>query len=494
MYKELASQKLLQQQSPSTINGSSVAKESDAPMTSVISRVNLPLNLILYGPPGTGKTYYLKSELINLFKESDSTRSLDDYIEQLGERLSWFQTVVVVLILVGHGKVPEINEHDLIRAKHKYSNHNFPKQAIWGNLQKHTVADCQNVNYQKRIEPLFFSKDAESLWSIDMELAQKEVPELVAIAENIKNYQPKTTEVCRHEMVTFHQSYSYEEFVEGIKPEISSDDEDGGLRYTVKDGIFKQMVRKALNDPYHSYGLLIDEINRANISKVLGELITLIEDDKRLKWNEETSCWEGGLQVKLPYSHSQDPGAPLFGVPDNLHLIGTMNTADRSIALLDTALRRRFTFRELMPKPDLLEKLTVPTPEGLDDINLKELLEAINARIEFLYDRDHQIGHAYFMGVTTYDQLEKVLLNKIIPLLQEYFYNDWEKIQMVFADLDEQTDIDGRPKAKENAIIGYRIPKVSTLLGTSEGYTPRRLYEVPDQIEPESILKIYNGR
>lgn len=297
-------------------------------------------------------------------------------------------------------------------------------------------------------------------------------------------------ETARYEMATFHQSYSYEEFVEGIKPETGT---NGGIRFTVKDGIFKQMVKRALDDPYHSYALLIDEINRANISKVFGELITLIEDDKRLCWNEVTKCWNGGLQVKLPYSHAQDPSAPLFSVPDNLHIIGTMNTADRSIALLDTALRRRFEFKELMPLPDLLEKNQVPAPNGSDDIYLGKLLEAMNDRIEFLYDRNHQIGHAYFMGVTTYEHLEKVFLNKIIPLLQEYFYNDWEKIQMVFADLDDQTDFDGRPKAKDNAIIGYRLPKVSTLLGSSEGYTPRRLYDIPDQIDPESILKIYGG-
>ncbi len=299
--------------------------------------------------------------------------------------------------------------------------------------------------------------------------------------------------ITRYEMATFHQSYSYEEFVEGIKPETGADDADGGIRFTVKDGIFKQMVQRALDDPYHSYALLIDEINRANISKVFGELITLIEDDKRLHWNEATKTWDGGLQVKLPYSHAQDPSAPLFGVPDNLHIIGTMNTADRSIALLDTALRRRFEFKELMPLPDLLDKNQVPAPNGTDDIYLSKLLEAMNDRIEFLYDRNHQIGHAYFMGVTTYEQLEKVFLNKIIPLLQEYFYNDWEKIQMVFADLDDQTDFDGRPKAKDNAIIGYRLPKVSALLGSSEGYTPRRLYDIPDQIDPESILKIYGG-
>lgn len=296
----------------------------------------------------------------------------------------------------------------------------------------------------------------------------------------------------RYEFITFHQSYAYEEFVEGIKPVVNTEGE-AGLTYQVHDGIFKQMVACALNDPQHSYALFIDEINRANISKVFGELITLLEPDKRMRWNEETQAWEGGIRIRLPYTHTQSPGASLFGVPDNLHLVGTMNTADRSIALLDTALRRRFEFRELMPQPELLSKNSVPVPDGSTSIDLGKLLEALNCRIEFLYDRDHQIGHAYFMGIENYLQLEQIFLSRIIPLLQEYFYNDWDKVQMVLADLDESLDVDGRPKAKANAIISYRMPKVHTLLGHADAMAQRRLYEIPQQIEPESIIKIYDG-
>lgn len=193
------------------------------------------------------------------------------------------------------------------------------------------------------------------------------------------------------------------------------------------------------------------------------------------------------------FSTAQDPDGPLFAIPDNLHIIGTMNTADRSIALLDTALRRRFDFKEIMPEPELLRKSVIPVDDD-NSVDLEQLLEAINERILFLYDRDHQIGHSYFMGLETYPALENVFLNKIIPLLQEYFYDDWEKIQMIFADLDDRTDIDGRPKARENAIIGYRIPKAGSLLGSSSGtVSTRRIYEMPVQIEPESIIKIYRG-
>lgn len=225
------------------------------------------------------------------------------------------------------------------------------------------------------------------------------------------------------EFVTFHQNYTYEDFIEGIRPVLgqnkstgenqgtSADGNQNELTYELHDGIFKKVAQNAQGDSGNRYVLIIDEINRGNIAKIFGELITLLEPSKRL--GEEDAA-----RATLPYSGES------FGVPNNLYILGTMNTADRSIALLDTALRRRFQFIERMPNPDLVEK----DIEGIDG---QEMLTAINLRIKAKLDREHQVGYTYFIGVKNINALADAFQRSILPLLQEYFYDDWEKIQYV---------------------------------------------------------------
>jgi 5-methylcytosine-specific restriction protein B len=168
------------------------------------------------------------------------------------------------------------------------------------------------------------------------------------------------------------------------------------------------------------YVLIIDEINRGNISKILGEMITLLEPDKRIGTPGE---------LKLPLSYSP---AHRFAIPPNLHIIGTMNTADRSIALMDVALRRRFTFEELMPNSSIIRQILEKTVTDTKFIDLVvDVFEVLNHRIRFVYDRDHQLGHAYFLDVRNFVDLRQVFIDRIIPLLQEYFYGAWDKICLV---------------------------------------------------------------
>ena len=412
-------------------------------------------NIILYGPPGTGKTYVARRFTNDfLLPQLQSASSVEERRVRLLQGLKWFEALSLTMALADGKstfKVAELisqrtmKDYAALKKAEKVAN------AVWAQLQIHTSTDSETVNYAARHPPFLFEKDSDSHWSLTPAGQEYVNENLSEEFEELQN--PKTDDVdisSFYEFVTFHQSFAYEEFIEGLKPTVSAD-EEAGISYEVKAGVFRQICARAeaawrtSGENAPKYLLVIDEINRANIAKVFGELITLIEDDKRLGQANE-------LKVRLPYS------GDLFGVPPNLYILGTMNTADRSIALLDLALRRRFSFVELMPDPSLLS--TVAT------VDLMSVLTKLNERLRLLLDRDHQIGHSYFLGLNDEHDLHFAWYNRVVPLLQEYFYNDGERLFGVlgaafvdkrevgkgFSDLAELVDTDS-PK--------YELKKLS---------------------------------
>ncbi len=258
--------------------------------------------------------------------------------------------------------------------------------------------------------------------------------EEVCVADNLILYGPpgtgKTHEMQRrmnkafangevYEFVAFHPSYSYEDFVGGLRPVAAPGGQ--GLVVNFQIGPFLRLCEKAHKAPTEQFTLFIDEINRANVAKVFGELIALIEPSKRVQAGSrpngqvaDDSLWVTVPGLEMP-----------LGVPHNLNIVATMNTSDRSIAMMDIALRRRFRFQEFAPEPKRIE------PAMVGAVDLPALLQRLNDRLEYLLDRDHAIGHAVFMGITSQAELQQVLAQCVIPLLQEYFFEDLEKVRLV---------------------------------------------------------------
>ncbi|MEQ9887833.1 McrB family protein [Pectobacterium zantedeschiae] len=425
--RELLNQrKKLQDQQEETLN----TQEAGGNKKEKIAK-RLPINQIFFGPPGTGKTYTLQQIMADYYTTQATLEDDDVWLDSRLAPLNWMQvTALVLLDLNKQAKVRHLTEHTWFQRKALLNERSSNlSQTAWATLQAHTIAESTTVDYKSRREPAVFDKTTDSEWVlVDSQLEL--IEELVTFYETLKRGPEQGEKIHRYSTVTFHQSYGYEEFIQGIR---ARSDANGNISYSTEKGVFLQLCDRARTDPEHHYAIFIDEINRGNISKIFGELITLIETDKR-------AGMKNALSLQLATSESGE----LFSVPANVDIIGAMNTADRSLALMDTALRRRFEFVEVMPD---LSSLSDAKIKGID---LEPLLEKLNSRIEALYDREHTLGHAFFMPVKTaleekgeddaFKVLQAVFQKKIIPLLQEYFFDDWNKIRLVLADNQKKND------------------------------------------------------
>ena len=467
-------------------------EDSDDDHTVDTEEVMQPINRIYYGPPGTGKTYELSRLLKREYEQATTKIPADEWRKQFIAQqivgMTWWEGAAAALYdLGGTSDVDELLAHPFIVAiaAAKSSNRNV-RNTIWGALQYHTTEESKTVKTSKRTAPAVFDKVPGSSWTFAGEWDEVG-GELKKLVEEYRSGPVVGEHVERYSFVTFHQSYGYEEFVEGLRPVLGNGGEAGEIQYEIRPGAFKDLCRWARTAPKQRFAMVIDEINRGNISKIFGELITLIEPDKR-------EGAENAVSVTLPYS------GEVFSVPRNVDIIGTMNTADRSLALLDTALRRRFEFVPVLP--DARDDAGAPlaglrVTSGDQVIDVPRMLAAINQRVEALYDRDHCIGHAYFTPlakVTDGDErlvaLQQVFSTRILPLLEEYFFEDWQKIRLVLGD-------NQKPAAAQFVQEGIdHADDLARLFGSDHGlnsYATKRRYAVQDAAfsSPAAYIGIY---
>ena len=437
-------------------------------MTDNDKKSTYPLNQILYGPPGTGKTYSVVRKALEIIEGNASydRSKFKEYVEK-GQ----------IKFITFHQSYGYEEFVEGIKAETKNDNVSY---RIEDGAFKRICKRANGDNWKK----ILLKDTKEELTEDGFKKLYKNYVDKLPIFSN--NMYGKILETPTDKQPFY--LYKNNLFSILVKPQNSNDPKTISCDKLIKD-IFHNdnygmlsyepvIIQDILGQEYESYKanhinqnyiLIIDEINRGNISKIFGELITLIEPSKRLGADDE-------IMVELPYSKEK------FGVPSNLYIIGTMNTADRSIALMDTALRRRFEFVEMMPEYDNLNKINI---EG---INIGEMLKTINDRIEYLYDRDHTIGHAYFIGVTDIKTLANVFKNKILPLLQEYFYDDWEKIRLVLGDSQKDENLQ-LVKIKRNMAV-ERLFR-----GKIDYIDDKILYEINSEAfnNPQSYIEIYKN-
>ncbi|WP_190336561.1 McrB family protein [Vibrio sp. S9_S30] len=402
-----------------------------------------PLNQILYGPPGTGKTYHTIEAAVKAAEPGSywETRSelkaiYDDLVKAKRIRFVTFHQSYGYEEFV-EGLSATTTDNDQVRYTIKKGVFKAIADDARENL-KNSQKDQQALNEEKKFEHGLEALKLSAFYD-SAGISLTEAVSIIDITEEGFRYSGSNWKASQ--IMKFSDLKNL--YLAGVdnRQEVKKNSTVSGLAREHATYYFKalQQLKSCMpseiagSEPCQkqNYVLVIDEINRGNISKIFGELITLIEPSKRMPAVKKPE--DESLEIRLPHSK------PLFSVPDNLYLIGTMNTADRSLAMMDTALRRRFDFVEMMPKPELLKGVVV------NGIDLERLLKVLNERIEILYDREHTLGHAFFMPVKNkledeeqkhlaFSELVSVFQNKIIPLLEEYFFEDWEKIRLVLAD------------------------------------------------------------
>jgi len=436
---------------------------------------------ILYGPPGTGKTYTARRFgvwwLLRQLKEEKPEKVLTDSraFEHAERRLSTVQVSKRVWWIVANpgnwgwdqlfadGRVdyrrgrlqrnyPLVQEGDLvvgyestpskrIKALARVSKGLHASPSGQPKIELEPLAKTDGLSYDELLidpvlaasEPLRFRCQG-TLFALSRDEAEHLLSVLTERQPDLSRFTEAEDTVGSLTRLTFHASYSYEDFVEGFRP---VDTGKGGLTLRLEDGVFKRVCREAQANPGKPYLVLVDEINRSNIAKVLGELITLLEKDKR------------GLVLTLP--QSKEP----FTIPPNVYLLGTMNTADRSIKQLDAALRRRFAFLEMMPDLELLSAARV------GNLALDEFLEELNRRVARREGREKQIGHSYLLDgeepIGDPEEFARRFRQEILPLLQEYCYDEYaslaEYIGEKLVDKEAQT-LDQEKLADPDQLLG----------------------------------------
>lgn len=462
--------------------------DDDAKLLQAEDALRRRKQVIFYGPPGTGKTHIARRAAVWLLEggSNSSTSAIvisdkekfDEREKQLTEarersskvwfmvanakQWSWddmfdrgkvefsygrlqrnYPNIRVGDLVVGYQSTPTKRAVALARVVDEFDPDQPDGSLVLEPLSKisdgPTYEDLQSDDVLKESEPMRFRCQG-TLFA----LSATEGDRLLAmIAERDVAAAPHAeTSVARLTHITFHPSFTYEDFVEGYRP-VPND--NGGLNLELVDGVFKRVCAAAASEPEKSFVLVIDEINRGNIPKIFGELITLIESDKR------------GFSIRLAQSGEK------FNVPSNLYIIGTMNTADRSIQLLDTALRRRFSFIELLPDSEVLDGVTI------NGLALGQFLESLNEAIRSKVGRERQIGHALFFEkgevITTPEAFASIFRNELLPLLQEYLYDDYSQLADMLGPL-----IDGERELVTSAIEdpAQLIEILITQFGASE--------------------------